>query len=173
MTFCPKCVIYIKMAFEEVCRIQKVKFGTESLGSTMQSIQNHKNPMKSRFALGGFVLLLFIVLCGCGGGGYRDEALLGQAKRSLIRIKNSLEQFRIENGCYPGNGADLREKLSPFIVEEEWNQMVSNSFSEGPSYVTPDSLTSYLIEVKATDRLKTPLVIRGMVSPEKDVEENK
>ncbi len=116
--------------------------------------------MKRLFSsiFGFFHFSLVIVLFGCGGGGYRDEALLGQAKRSLNRIKNSLEQYWVEKGSYPPEGADLGERLEKFV--EGWEDFVTESFSQGPIYLTPDSLTAYFIEVKAKDRWETPLVIR-------------
>ena len=114
-------------------------------------------------------LFVFIALSGCGGEGYRDEARLGQAKRSLNRIKNSLEQYWVETGSYPPEGAELRNYLGNYV--EEWDVFIIESFSSEPSYYTPDSLRAYLVEVTAKDRLNTPLVIRSHREP-KEVEED-
>jgi hypothetical protein len=116
-----------------------------------------------RISLVIFYLAFFIVLLGCGGGGYRDEALLGQAKRSLNRIKNSLEQYWVENGSYPPEGANLESYLGIYI--EDWNEFVLESFAADPVYLTPDSLTVYLVEVKAKDRMETPFTIRNQREP--------
>jgi hypothetical protein len=116
-----------------------------------------------------FYLAFFIVILGCGGGGYKDEALLGQAKKSLNRIKTSLEQYWVENGSYPPEGASLGSYLGNYI--EEWDNFILESFAAEPVYLTPDSLTTYLVEVKALDRLETPLSIRNQREPRETIEE--
>lgn len=70
-----------------------------------------------RCAIVLFVILSTgLALLGCEGkGGYRDVALIAQADRALTRIRNSLEEYYLDHGSYPGEKADLREALSPYF----------------------------------------------------------
>jgi len=115
-----------------------------------------------------------VLVVGCGGGGYKDEALLRQARRSLQRIAAALEQYRIENESYPPGGSDLGLRLEKYFVAtdtagnvtNEWPSMVELSFWEEIEYETPDSLYSYFIKVRATDTRHTPLTVRSNRKPE-------
>ena len=120
------------------------------------------------------VLVVFAVLAGCGGGGYKDEALKKQASRSLQRIAGALEQYRLEFKAYPGGGADLGDVLARYFavtdtagnVTNEWPEMVENSFWGDVVYETPDSNYSFFIKVRALDTRHTPLTARSNIEPE-------
>ena len=120
-------------------------------------------------------LVIAVLIAGCGGAGYKDEALLKQATRSLQRIAGALEQYRAENKSYPPEGVDLGIRLEKYFVStdtagkvtNDWPEMVSSSFSSKIDYETPDSVYSYFIKVKALDRRNTPLTARSNRQPEK------
>lgn len=62
------------------------------------------------------VLLFVIAITGCrGGGDFRDIALVKQAKRELRRIRNAIEEYKLDHNCYPGEGADLKIALAPYL----------------------------------------------------------
>jgi len=115
------------------------------------------------------VIAALYLLTGCEGGGYKDEALKKQATRSLQRISGALEQYRMEFKSYPAHGADLEKALSKYFVAtdtagnvtNEWTKLVENSFWEGVTYETPDSLYSYFLTGKALDTRHTPLTARS------------
>ena len=146
----------------------------QSGGHGFESRRLHHKIIKMKnnnsFPASLWCILFFIFVSGCGGGGYRDEALLGQSKKSLNRVKTSLEQYWLERGSYPPEGADLGDRLSKYI--EGWDDFVKESFSGEPVYISPDSLTSYLVEVKARDHWKTPLVIRSKHEAREESEES-
>jgi hypothetical protein len=127
------------------------------------------------------VLLAVALVAGCGGGGYRDEALKKQASRSLHRISGALEQYRMEFKTYPGDGSDLSEVLSKYFVLtdtagnaiNEWPEMVENSFYGDVVYETPDSLYSYFVMVKALDSRHTPFTARSNLKPEEGKKKKK
>jgi hypothetical protein len=122
------------------------------------------------------LLVVLVILAGCSGGGYKDEALKKQASRSLQRISGALEQYRLEFKTYPGNGADLGEVLAKYFVVtdtagnvlNEWSDMVENSFWGDVGYETPDSMHSYFIVVRALDTRHTPLTARSNLKPEEE-----
>lgn len=119
-------------------------------------------------------LVIAVLIAGCGGSGYKDEALLKQATRSLQRISGALEQYRAENKSYPPEGADLGIRLEKYFVStdtagnviNDWPEMVSSSFSGEIEYETPDSVYSYFVKVRALDSRNTPLTARSNRQPE-------
>ncbi len=121
----------------------------------------------------GFLVTALLV-AGCGGAGYQDEALLKQATRSLNRITGALEQYRAESKSYPPEGSDLGVKLEKYFVStdtagnvtNDWPEMVSSSFRGEIEYETPDSVYSYFLKVKALDSRNTPLTARSNRQPE-------
>lgn len=131
--------------------------------------------LKRVHVLAGF-LVFAILLAGCGGTGYKDEALLKQATRSLQRIAGALEQYRAENKSYPPEGSDLSVRLEKYFVStdaegnvtNEWPEMVKSSFFGRIEYATPDSVYSYFLEVRALDSRNTPLSARTNRRPEKE-----
>lgn len=114
------------------------------------------------------------LVLGCGGAGYKDQALLKQARRSLQRIAAALEQYRLENESYPPGGSDLGLRLEKYFVAtdtagnvtNEWPEMVEASFWGGIEYETPDSVCSYFLKIRATDSRHTPLTVRSNRQPE-------
>jgi hypothetical protein len=127
------------------------------------------------------VPVALILAAGCGGGGYRDEALKKQASRSLRRIEGALEQYRMEFKTYPPGASDLGGVLSKYFtitdtagnVINEWPEMVENSFWGEIVYETPDSLYSYFVMVKALDSRHTPLTARVNLRPEEEKRKKK
>jgi len=77
------------------------------------------------------ILALFIVfIMGCGqAGGFRDIARIRQAERNLRRVRNSLEEYRVDNGCYPGSNVDLKEALWPYFI-----RVIHNEGKDAPKY---------------------------------------
>ncbi len=61
-------------------------------------------------------LVVLTVLACQGGGGYRDMAMITDAERSLRGVKNALEEYWVDNGTYPGEGADLETVLNPYFL---------------------------------------------------------
>lgn len=119
-------------------------------------------------------LVIAVLIAGCGGAGYKDEALLRQATRSLQRIAGALEQYRAENKSYPSEGSDLGIRLEKYFastdtagnVTNDWPEMVSSSFRGEIEYETPDSVYSYFLKVRARDSRNTPLTARSNRQPE-------
>lgn len=119
-------------------------------------------------------VIAVLLLAGCGGGGFRDEALKKQASRSLQRIAGALEQYRMEFKTYPPDGADLGEVLAKYFavtdtagnVMDEWDNMVENSFWGDVEYEAPDSLYSFIVTVRALDTRHTPFTARSNLKPE-------
>jgi len=65
-----------------------------------------------------FVIVLLSLL-GCREkGGFSDDAYIVKAQSSMIKIRNALEQYRIDNGSYPAENNKWLEKLKPYFTRE-------------------------------------------------------
>jgi len=56
------------------------------------------------------------------GGGYRDMAMITDAKRSLRGVKNALEEYWVDNATYPEEGADLEAVLKPYFLRVRYKE---------------------------------------------------
>ena len=76
-------------------------------------------------------LAVFIVfILGCGqAGGFKDIARIRQAERNLRSIRNSLEEYKVDNGCYPGPNANLKEALWPYFIK-----VIHDEGKDAPKY---------------------------------------
>lgn len=70
-----------------------------------------------KFSIFYFLFSIFWLLAsGCeSGGGVQDIALVKQAKREIRRIRNALEEYKLDYGAYPAQGSDLKVKLAPYL----------------------------------------------------------
>ena len=79
-----------------------------------------------------FTILVVFIVCimGCGqAGGFKDIARIRQAERNLRRIRNSLEEYKVDKGYYPGPNADLKEALAPYFL-----RVVHDEGKDAPKY---------------------------------------
>ncbi|MFA5032808.1 MAG: type II secretion system protein GspG [bacterium] len=65
------------------------------------------------------ILPFFLVfVMGCEqGGGFRDIALVRQAKREIRRIRNAIEEYKLDHSYYPSENSDLKTLLSPYLCK--------------------------------------------------------
>ena len=65
------------------------------------------------------LVTVFIIFAGCEAkGGFRDQAYIMKAEKTLVRIRNTLQEYKLDHGAYPGNGTDLGKVLEPYFVKE-------------------------------------------------------
>jgi hypothetical protein len=67
-------------------------------------------------------LIILIVLACQRGGGYRDIAMITDAERSLRGVRNSLEEYWVDNGTYPEEGVDLETTLRPYFLRVRFKE---------------------------------------------------
>ncbi len=99
----------------------------------------------------GFLFLIPpLILSGCTGGEVRDKALISQAERALTAIRNSLEEYHLDHGSYPGEGADLKALLTPYFLrvvfregEEIARHVVTVTFAKNKLTQAKELLTEY------------------------------
>ncbi len=76
-------------------------------------MKSEKLKIKWEFCILYFAFLIFM---GCeSGGGVQDIALVKQAKREIRRIRNALEEYKLDYGAYPAQGSNLKVKLAPYL----------------------------------------------------------
>lgn len=57
-------------------------------------------------------------MVGCqSGGDFRDLALVKQSKRELRRIRNAIEEYKLDHNAYPPEGTDLKAALAPYLFK--------------------------------------------------------
>jgi len=62
------------------------------------------------------MILIVMILMGCGTrGGFEDEAKIRQAKSSLRVIRNAIQEYYVDHGEYPEEGANLKEVLDQYL----------------------------------------------------------
>ncbi len=71
--------------------------------------------MKNKLSL-CILCFIFLVIAGCGsGGGVQDIALITQAKKEIKRLRNALEEYKLDYETYPAQGSDLKVRLAPYL----------------------------------------------------------
>ena len=75
---------------------------------------------KERYYMKKFLFVIVLLsLLGCREkGGFSDDAYIVKAQSSMIKIRNALEQYRIDNGSYPAENNKWLEKLKPYFTRE-------------------------------------------------------
>ncbi|MDI6840214.1 MAG: hypothetical protein QMD71_05130 [bacterium] len=68
-------------------------------------------------------LIPVLIGLGCqGGGGFSDIAKVKQAARELRRIRNAIEEYKLDRNSYPCNGSDLKVKLAPYLSKLSYSE---------------------------------------------------
>lgn len=102
-------------------------------------------------------------------GTISDTAYLQQAQRSIIFVRNALEEYYYDNKMYPQNNCNLKEVLQPYmpiVVSHDgdsmnkWEKDIEPAFSEGPFYSSSDPEINYFVKGYAKDSNKTPVTVR-------------
>ena len=75
-----------------------------------------------------FVAFVFFVGCQ-GGGGFHDIAKVKQTTHELRRIRNAIEEYKLDHGYYPCEESDLETKLAPYL-----SKLVYSEGKEAASY---------------------------------------
>ncbi|MCK4352243.1 hypothetical protein KAW65_02430 [candidate division WOR-3 bacterium] len=72
--------------------------------------------------LGCLVFGLFVSI-GCKSkGGYQDIALVKQATREIRRIRNALEEYKLDYSYYPSEGSDLKVRLASYLSKFSYHE---------------------------------------------------
>ncbi|MDO9575015.1 MAG: hypothetical protein Q7J55_00630 [bacterium] len=67
-------------------------------------------------------LVILTVFACQRGGGYRDMAMITDAKRNLRGVKNALEEYWVDNATYPEEGTDLEAVLKPYFLRVRYKE---------------------------------------------------
>ena len=81
------------------------------------SIINTKQGEDMRKVL--LIIPLFLIFAGCSEkGGFADQAKIVKAQSTMIKLRNALEEYRIDKGVYPGPNSDWLKLISPYFTKE-------------------------------------------------------
>jgi type II secretory pathway pseudopilin PulG len=125
------------------------------------------------------LIVLVVTAINCERkGSISDIAYLQQAQRSIVLVRNALEEYYMVNKKYPENNCNLEEVLKPYLLTKgdsisKWDKDIESAFAKGPFYTTEDPEINYFVKAYAKDSNKTPVTIRPATIRTKEEDKKK